>query len=53
VKKIAAPAVSRTEKAGPDNLIIEPAWRKTEPYSGAARRSFEPTIQPSWAARLR
>jgi hypothetical protein len=33
VKKIADPDASNTDKAGPHNVIIEPASRKTEPYS--------------------
>ena len=33
VKKILNGEPSRTEEAGPDNVIVEPAPRKTEPYS--------------------
>ena len=33
VKKILNEQPRRTEEAGPDNVTVEPAWRKTEPYS--------------------
>jgi len=33
VKKIADREASRTEKAGTGKVIVEPAFRKTEPYS--------------------
>ena len=32
VRKIADREVSKTEKAGRDNVIVEPASKKTEPY---------------------
>lgn len=50
VKKITDGAASTAERGGPDNVTVEPASRKTEPYNDIA-------IQPdgrrlAWLSRV-
>jgi hypothetical protein len=51
VKKIAA-RPSKRQKAGSRNVTIEPAWKKTEPYSMQAG-SLAPDVTPPSTGWLR